>query len=70
MKNRMTLDFKNNGDTIVLLGTQRNDIGSSEYLHKLKGVAFSPAPHFNLDEEFTLQQLVASLFKEHSILVL
>lgn len=68
MKNRMTLDFKNNGDTIVLLGTQRNDIGSSEYLHKLKGVAHSQAPHFNLDEEFTLQQLVSSLIKDHAII--
>jgi phosphoribosylformylglycinamidine synthase len=68
MKNRMTLDFKNNGDTIVLLGTQRNDIGSSEYLNKLKGVAFSPAPHFDLEEEFTLQQLVATLIKDHAIL--
>jgi phosphoribosylformylglycinamidine synthase len=68
MKNRMTLDFKNNGDTIVLLGTQRNDIGSSEYLNKLKGITFSPAPHFDLEEEFTLQQLVTSLIKDHSII--
>jgi phosphoribosylformylglycinamidine (FGAM) synthase-like enzyme len=68
MKNRMTLDFKNNGDTIILLGTQRNDIGSSEYLNKLKGFAHSQAPHFNLEEEFTLQQLVTSLIKDHSII--
>jgi phosphoribosylformylglycinamidine synthase len=68
MKNRMTLDFKNNGDTIVLLGTQRNDLGSSEYLNKLKGVTHSQAPHFNLEEEFALQQLVASLIKDHAIL--
>ena len=68
MKNRMTLDFKNEGDVIVLLGQQRNDIGSSEYLNKLKGVAYSPAPHFDLEEEFALQQLVASLIKEHAIL--
>jgi len=68
MKNRMTLDFKNSDDTIVLLGTQRNDIGSSEYLNKLKGVAFSQAPHFDLEEEFTLQQLVTSLIKDNSII--
>jgi phosphoribosylformylglycinamidine synthase len=67
MKNRMTLDFKEEGDTIVLLGTQRNDIGSSEYLNKLKGVAHSSAPHFELEEEFALQQLVAQLIKDHSI---
>ena len=67
MKNRMTLDFKSEGDTIVLFGTQRNDIGSSEYLNKLKGVAHSSAPHFELEEEFALQQLVAQLIKDHSI---
>ncbi len=67
MKNRMTLDFKSEGDTIVLLGSQRNDIGSSEYLNKIKGVAHSSAPHFELEEEFALQQLVAQLIKDHSI---
>jgi len=67
MKNRMTLDFKDQGDTIVLLGTQRNDIGSSEYLNKIKGVEFSPAPYFNLDEEFNLQQLVAELIKDAKV---
>lgn len=67
MKNRMTLDFKSEGDTIVLLGTQKNDIGSSEYLNKIKGVTHSSAPHFELEEEFALQQLVAQLIKDHSI---
>jgi len=64
MKNRMTLDFKNEGDVIILLGEQRNDIGSSEYLNKLKGVTHSHAPYFDLDEEYNLQQLVAELIKE------
>jgi len=64
MKNRMTLDFKNEGDIIILLGEQRNDIGSSEYLNKLKGVTHSKTPYFDLDEEFNLQQLVAGLIKD------
>ncbi|MBP5999378.1 MAG: phosphoribosylformylglycinamidine synthase subunit PurL [Sediminibacterium sp.] len=67
MNNRMTLDFKNEGDSIVLLGQQRNDIGSSEYLNKIKGVAFSHAPHFDLEEEFKLQQFVANLIKAKQI---
>jgi phosphoribosylformylglycinamidine (FGAM) synthase-like enzyme len=67
MNNRMTLDFKNEGDVIVLLGQQRNDIGSSEYLNKLKGVAFSQAPYFDLEEEFQLQQLVANLIKTKKV---
>lgn len=64
---RMTLDFKNEGDIIILIGTPQNDISSSEYLHKLKKVAFSPAPHFNIDEEYNVQQLVASLIKNKQI---
>ena len=67
MKNRMTLDFKKSGDVIVLLGTQRNDIGSSEYVNKLKGIEYSHAPHFDLEEEYALQQLVTSLIKENKI---
>ncbi len=67
MKNRMTLDFKKEGDVIVLLGEQRNDIGSSEYLNKLKGVTHSPAPYFDLEEEYRLQQLVAELIKEDKV---
>ena len=67
MKNRMTLDFKNDGDEIVLLGEQRNDIGSSEYLNKIKGVTHSQAPYFDLDEEFNLQQLVANLIKDKKV---
>lgn len=64
---RMTLDFKQEGDIIVLIGKQQNDIGSSEYLHKLKNVAFSPVPYFNLDEEYNVQQLVATLIKNKEV---
>ena len=67
MKNRMTLDFKKAGDIIVLLGEQRNDIGSSEYVNKIRGIEFSPAPYFDLEEEFNLQQLVAGLIKTGTI---
>ena len=65
--NKMTLDFKQAGDVIVLLGQSRNDINSSEYLHKLHGVANSPAPYFDLEEEYQLQQVVATLIKEKRI---
>ncbi|MGI9139266.1 MAG: AIR synthase related protein, partial [Sediminibacterium sp.] len=67
MKNRMTLDFKKVGDVIVLLGEQRNDIGSSEYLNKIRGIEFSQAPYFDLEEEYNLQQVVAGLIKAGQI---
>ena len=50
------MDFKEEDDEIYLVGTQRNDINSSEYLHKIHGVEFSPLPYFDLDEEFAVQQ--------------
>lgn len=62
-QDRMTLGFKQAGDVIVLIGEQKNDIASSEYLHKLKKVEFSPAPYFDLDEEFKTQQAVAAIIK-------
>jgi len=65
--NRMTLNFKNVGDTIVLIGQQQNDIGSSEYLHKLNAVEYSPTPYFDLEEEFKVQQFVTAIIKEKLI---
>ena len=63
----MSLTFKAEGDVIYLVGTSRNDLNSSEYLHKIHGVESSPAPHFDLEEEFTLQQKIASLIREGAI---
>lgn len=58
---KMTMDFKQEDDEIYLVGTQRNDINSSEYLHKIHGVEFSPAPYFDLDEEFEVQHEVKKM---------
>ncbi len=67
MNHHMTLDYKNAGDTILLIGEQQEDIASSEYLHKIRGIEYSPAPHFDLDEEYTVQVFVASLIIEKTI---
>lgn len=64
---KMTLHFKEAGDTIFLLGCSSNDINSSEYLHKIHGVEFSPAPEFDLNKEFLLQQKVAELISKKII---
>jgi phosphoribosylformylglycinamidine synthase len=34
VNSKMTLDFKQNGDHIYLVGKSADDIGSSEYLHQ------------------------------------
>ncbi len=64
---KMTMDFKNAGDAIYLLGESRNDINSSEYLHKIIGEEYSPCPHFELDEEYNLQRTLAGFIKEKII---
>jgi phosphoribosylformylglycinamidine synthase len=59
--------FKNTSDEIYIIGHLKNDIGSSEYVHKIVGEEFSSAPYFNLDEEFDMQQLVMKLIQEKAI---
>jgi phosphoribosylformylglycinamidine synthase subunit PurL len=66
-KKKMTLDFKNAGDHIFLIGEPKNDINSSQYLSKICNVEFSPAPEFNLDNEFELQQLISRLIKKQIV---
>ncbi len=61
---KMTLTFKNPGDVIYLLGEHASEMGSSEYLHHLRGVALSPAPHFNLAAEVKLQETVLRVIGE------
>jgi len=63
IEDRMTLNFKEAGHLVYLLGRSRNDINSSEYLHKLIGIEFSPVPHFNLEEEAQLQTAISKLIK-------
>jgi len=65
--NKMTLDFKNIGDLIYLLGKSQNDISCSEYLHRICNVQYSPAPYFNLEEEFRLHETVSSLISGRMI---
>ena len=67
VNDKMTMDFKQEDDEIYLVGTQRNDINSSEYLHKIHGVEFSPAPYFDIDEEFEVQHEVKKMIRKKLI---
>ncbi len=66
-RNKMTLSFKSEGDLIYLLGKPINDIASSEYLYSFHDVKTSPAPYFDLEEEFRLQQTVAELIRHRHV---
>jgi len=61
--NRMSLDFKQEGDSILLLGLNREDIGCSEYIKKYHAINFSNAPYFDLDEELNLQKQVLTIIQ-------
>ncbi|MCB9075192.1 MAG: phosphoribosylformylglycinamidine synthase subunit PurL [Chitinophagales bacterium] len=63
VKDKMTLDFKNENDLIYQIGASKNDISSSEYLFNYHKVELSPAPYFNLDEEFAMQNAIADLIE-------
>lgn len=65
---KMTMHFKNAGDIIYMIGAHRNDINCSDYVHSICGVTHSPAPHFELEEEFQVQQTIARLIQEKIIL--
>ena len=67
VEEKMTMDFKKVNDCIFLVGESRDDINSSEYLHKIIGEEFSPAPYFHLDEEYNVQQVVLELIKNKLI---
>ncbi len=66
-EDKMTLGFKEEDDLVYLVGQSNNDINCSEYLHKICGVEYSPAPHFDLDEEFSVQQAVLKLISQKLI---
>ncbi len=63
----MTLDFKQKGDLIFIIGESINDISSSEYLATYLGIQESPAPFFDLDKEYNMQQLVKGLIQNKLI---
>lgn len=65
--NQMTLAFRNKGDVIYMIGRSKNDISSSEYLYSIRGVKQSPAPYFDINEEYDVQRTVAALIKHNHI---
>ena len=67
VEDKMTLGFKQEGDLIYLIGSSRDDINSSEYLHKYVGVEYSPAPHFDLNEEHAFQQVILKLIGDKQV---
>ena len=62
-----SLSFKTEGDCIYIIGECKNDIASSEYVYSYHKIKNSPAPYFNLEEEYTMQQAVKNLIRNQLI---
>ncbi|AUD02738.1 phosphoribosylformylglycinamidine synthase subunit PurL [Spirosoma pollinicola] len=60
---QMTLDFKNEGDLIYLIGQSTNDIASSEYLYSFLDIKASPAPYFEFDDEWHVQEGIKTMIR-------
>lgn len=56
-----SLSFKASGDVILLIGTQTDDMGSSEYLRFIHQRPVSPVPYFKVDEELKLHRVITEL---------
>jgi len=57
----MSLDFKQKGDLIFIIGESYDDISSSEYLASFHGIKASPAPYFDLEKEYEVQDTIKGL---------
>jgi phosphoribosylformylglycinamidine synthase subunit PurL len=56
-----SMDFKNEGDVIVLIGKASDDMNSSQYLAKYHKVDLSPCPYFDIEEEYAMHQAIKDL---------
>ncbi len=62
-KNATALSFAKKGHVIFMIGQSQNDLASSQYLVSEHKIDASPAPYFNLDEEYLMQEAVKGLIK-------
>jgi phosphoribosylformylglycinamidine synthase len=63
----MSLDFKQKGDLIFVLGESHDCINSSEYLASYHKIKASGAPFFDLEKEFAMQEAVKGLIQNDLI---
>ncbi len=64
IRDALPMGFQAEGHRVYLLGHSVNDIGSSQYAQHIKGLAKSPAPYFDIDEEVRLIEGIQALHRE------
>jgi len=63
----MGLSFQKPGHMLYMLGTPRNDLGSSEYSRTVLEIPLSAAPVFDIDEEIHLQQILSEVIRKRLV---
>jgi phosphoribosylformylglycinamidine synthase len=63
-----SVGFRSKGDMIYLLGRSDNDISGSEYLSAIHLIEETAAPHFDLDYEIKLQDIISQLIKNGHVI--
>lgn len=58
------MGFAQKGDLIFMIGENRNDISSSQYLVEIHGVQESSTPFFSLEEEYANQEQIKMLIRK------
>lgn len=68
ISNVMTSNFKNEGDSILLIGKQNSDeIGGSQYLKTIHNIISGNSPLLDLDYEYNLQKCLLELINKKLI---
>lgn len=62
-----SMAFAEEGNAILLLGKQVEDIGSSQYVSKFHQITHSPCPYFDLNEETKLHTAVTTLIRSGKV---
>ena len=66
-QNKMSMAFQNKGSMIFLIGESKEDISSSEYLNTIHKIKKSPAPYFDIDREYQVQEVVRKLINNNLV---
>lgn len=66
LKDIRTMDFKNDGDKIILIGTTRLEMDGSEYHKTIHGLVQGKAPEVDVEEEYTSAQAILELIQKDS----
>ncbi|MDD3124268.1 MAG: phosphoribosylformylglycinamidine synthase subunit PurL [Candidatus Kapabacteria bacterium] len=67
LNHAMSSDFKHEGDLIVLLGNNREEMGGSEFMKQTLGKIVGKAPIVDLDEEFNLEKATLEAIKAGAV---